>query len=169
MYLDPHTVQPAVFVNGKLTDGEKAADETYHIQKPGRMSFSSMDPSIAVCFFCKTEADFDMVCMKLAERFQVTPLPLFEICELRPHDWASTAMATVATNSSVLRSSKKRSSKPSNSGFTSISLGAVSVSVPKPSCSGSTTIPRSGGGSPSSSLSGRSKSDIDDEDFEILG
>lgn len=165
MYLDPHTVQPAVFINTKMTDVDKAADETYHVQKPGRMSFSSMDPSIAVCFFCKSEFDFDAVCTKLSERFQITPLPLFEICDRRPHDWAS---APVVTGSRPVK--PKPTAKSSASlGFTTLSFGTSPVGATnKPSNSGH-SVPRSGGASPSSSASGRSKSDIDDEDFEILG
>ncbi|CAL8127038.1 unnamed protein product [Orchesella dallaii] len=170
MYLDPHTVQQAVFVSTKLTDVEKAADETYHIHKPGRMSFSAMDPSIAVCFFCKTESDFDAVCNKLGERFQVTPLPLFEICERRPHDWSS---ASIVTSSCPVKGSSKSASKSSSAlGFTTLSMGSSSCPGGSKSAvggSGGHSITRSAGGSPSSSVSGRSKSDVDDEDFEILG
>lgn len=167
MYLDPHTVQQASFVNGKLSDVEKAADETYHIHKPGRMSFSSMDPSIAVCFFCKTESDFDALCVKLTERFQVTPLPLFEICERRPHDWSSASV--IVSKPSSTKNTKKSVSKSSTSSFTSIGLGTSSLGATGKANLSSSSIPKSSGGSPSSSISGRSKSDIDDEDFEILG
>ncbi|ODN02098.1 Cysteine protease ATG4B [Orchesella cincta] len=168
LYLDPHTVQPTVFVSTKLTEVEKAADETYHIHKPGRMSFSAMDPSIAVCFFCKTEADFDAVCSKLGERFLVTPLPLFEICERRPHDWGSASF--VSSSSSSVKTSSKSASKSSSAalGFTTLSLGSSSGGS-KSTAGGGHSITRSAGGSPSSSVSGRSKSDVDDEDFEILG
>ena len=177
LYLDPHTVQPSVFISSKLTEEEKSADETYHIHKPGRMSFSSMDPSIAVCFFCRTESDFDAVCKKLTDRFQVTPLPLFEICDGRPQDWMSVPVVSSSGSSSSgsssvtkkYTSSKKSSSKSalSASGFTTLSLvGQSSSSILTPP---GHSITRSTSDSPSSSVSGRSKSDIDDEDFEILG
>jgi cysteine protease ATG4 len=59
LFLDPHTVQLSVNVGSKVFETEKLADETYHIGKPGRMPFAAMDPSIAVCFYCKSEEDFD--------------------------------------------------------------------------------------------------------------
>ena len=82
LYLDPHTVQPAVTIGSKTFPTEEAADETYHIQKPGRMNFLAMDPSVAVCFFIDSESDFDNLCTKLSERFSATT-GLFEICENR--------------------------------------------------------------------------------------
>lgn len=82
LYLDPHTVQPAVTIGSKIYSTEEAADETYHIQKPGRMNFLAMDPSVAVCFYVNSESDFDNLCTKLNERF-TSSVGLFEICESR--------------------------------------------------------------------------------------
>lgn len=77
MFLDPHQTQPSATVGSKIFDTEKLADESYHVEKPGRMPFAAMDPSLAVCFYCETEESFDSMCIKLSERFQSVQLPLF--------------------------------------------------------------------------------------------
>jgi len=82
LYLDPHTVQQTVTIGSKFTQDEEAADETYHLRKPGRLNFLAMDPSVAVCFYLSSEDEFDTLCKKLTERFSST-LSLFEICEKR--------------------------------------------------------------------------------------
>lgn len=127
-------------------DFEKAADETYHSTKPGRMNFLAMDPSIALCFYCKTELDFDNLCKKLVDRFSNAPLPLFEICEKRPHDWNEPVFCPLPNSGGSAASGERKVA-----GFTSIGLPCSSKR----------------GGSSSSAMSG--VSDVDDEEFEILG
>ncbi|PIO38054.1 hypothetical protein AB205_0207690, partial [Aquarana catesbeiana] len=59
IYLDPHTTQ--TFVDTEETG--TVQDQTYHCQKnPNRMKILNLDPSVALGFFCKEEADFDNWC-----------------------------------------------------------------------------------------------------------
>lgn len=62
-------------------------DETYHQRFAGRMAFTSMDPSIAVSFLCKTRQDFDRLVAKFEEKDEVTPL--FEVIKSRAGPWTS--------------------------------------------------------------------------------
>lgn len=53
IYLDPHTTQPAGFVDEKEQEHEKAFDASYHCQYASRMHILHMDPSVAaVRKFC---------------------------------------------------------------------------------------------------------------------
>jgi cysteine protease ATG4 len=94
LYLDPHSTQRSGSVGNKETIEEIELDETYHQKFCGRMTFSSMDPSIAVSFLCKTKEEFD----KLIEELQVKDgnTPLFEVIKTRSNQWisASSSMAT---------------------------------------------------------------------------
>jgi cysteine protease ATG4 len=47
IYLDPHTTQPAGFVEEKEQEHEKAFDASYHCQYASRMHILLMDPSVA--------------------------------------------------------------------------------------------------------------------------
>ena len=57
LYLDPHTTQ----VSGDIR--ERETDASYHIPHPGRISISGLDPSLALCFLCITEQEFDNLCI----------------------------------------------------------------------------------------------------------
>ncbi|XP_063232810.1 cysteine protease ATG4B [Bacillus rossius redtenbacheri] len=89
VYLDPHTTQPAGLVEEKEQEHEKAVDATYHCQYASRMHILQMDPSVAVCFFCRTEKEFDELCRLIQERL-VGPekQPLFELSRDRPQQWS---------------------------------------------------------------------------------
>ncbi|XP_028839401.1 cysteine protease ATG4A isoform X1 [Denticeps clupeoides] len=59
IYLDPHTTQSAL----DAEQGSYVDDLGYHCQRsPHRMKITSLDPSVALGFFCKTEEDFDSWC-----------------------------------------------------------------------------------------------------------
>ncbi|KAJ8951803.1 hypothetical protein NQ318_019776 [Aromia moschata] len=50
-----------------------------------------MDPSVAVCFFCKTEADFNDLCQRIkSELIDPEKQPLFEITYNKPKEWSPT-------------------------------------------------------------------------------
>jgi hypothetical protein len=101
-----------------------------------------MDPSIALCFYCKSEAEFDSLTKKLGDRFAQMSLPLFEICERRPNDWTESMYCT-----------------SSNSlGFTSVGGGGGGASH-----SSKSRIVSNSSSSPSLGMPS------DDEEFEILG
>ncbi|KAK2174130.1 hypothetical protein NP493_826g00032 [Ridgeia piscesae] len=80
VYLDPHTTQPYVDVSAP---GE--SDETYHCRYASRMRIADMDPSMALGFYCGTEAEFDdwtHSVYKPVAHGQHTPI--FEVVRDRP-------------------------------------------------------------------------------------
>ena len=162
MFLDPHQTQPCATVGTKVFDTEKLADESYHMDKPGRMPFAAMDPSLAVCFYCETEESFDNMCTKLTERFQSLQLPLFEICDRRPVEWCN-------NDTEALSSSPPKSLSGSNLvSHKSLSPSTSFTSIGFPKVASRSMSSHSKGHSKSAGSSPR-KSDGDDEEFEILG
>ncbi|XP_067280852.1 cysteine protease ATG4A [Pseudorasbora parva] len=85
IYLDPHTTQQAVdFESGSAVD-----DQSYHCQRtPHRMKITSLDPSVALGFFCKNEEDFDSWCdLVQQELLKKRNLRMFELVEKHPSHW----------------------------------------------------------------------------------
>ncbi|XP_071036549.1 cysteine protease ATG4B isoform X2 [Parasteatoda tepidariorum] len=78
IYLDPHTTQ--LYKNSGPMD-----DSSYHCRHPSRMSFSQLDPSIAVCFYLENEEDFNQWCTE-AQQALLEPErdAIFEILEEKP-------------------------------------------------------------------------------------
>ncbi|KAL1491174.1 hypothetical protein ABEB36_011814 [Hypothenemus hampei] len=100
LYFDPHTTQRVGFVGNKETQEEIAMDSTYHCRYTFRMNISNMDPSIAVCFFCKTEEEFNDLCVKIKENLvKEEKQPLFEICCEKPQEWQSNYGEIMGLNS----------------------------------------------------------------------
>ncbi|XP_001356996.1 cysteine protease ATG4B [Drosophila pseudoobscura] len=88
LYLDPHTTQRTGVVGQKTSSGEQEHDETYHQKHAARLSFSAMDPSLAVCFLCKTSDSFQQLLEKLRQEVLGMCSPaLFEISQTRAVDW----------------------------------------------------------------------------------
>ncbi|XP_046961062.1 cysteine protease ATG4B [Vanessa cardui] len=87
VYLDPHTTQRSGLVENKITDEQKEMDCTYHCKYASRIPMLSMDPSVAVCFLCRTRRDFDELCITIENTLMQESQPLFEICEKRPSHW----------------------------------------------------------------------------------
>ncbi|KAI0227946.1 Cysteine protease ATG4B [Lamellibrachia satsuma] len=80
VYLDPHTTQPYVDVTAP---GE--SDESYHCRYASRMRIEDLDPSMALGFYCSTEAEFDdwtRSVYKPVAHGQHTPI--FEVVRERP-------------------------------------------------------------------------------------
>ncbi|XP_067007161.2 cysteine protease ATG4B [Anabrus simplex] len=89
IYLDPHTTQPAGLVEDKQHEHEKTVDESYHCEFASRSHILHMDPSVAACFLCRNEDDFDLLCQQIQESLiEQEKQPLFEICYERPHHWS---------------------------------------------------------------------------------
>uniref|UniRef100_A0A183TCS2 Cysteine protease n=1 Tax=Schistocephalus solidus TaxID=70667 RepID=A0A183TCS2_SCHSO len=99
--LDPHTTQPAVHLgcptpslfSSEANLDSPTLDGSFHCEIPVRMPFQRLDPSMAVGFVCRTEADFDNLCDSLRREVLVSTSPsslslplLFEIHERRPHN-----------------------------------------------------------------------------------
>lgn len=93
LYLDPHTVQRSGSINAKENQNEVEMDETFHNKTAGRMNFTSMDPSIAVAFLCKSQSEFNAL-IKALKSCEEGETPLFEIVEQRAQPWVSTSMSS---------------------------------------------------------------------------
>lgn len=91
LYLDPHTVQRSGSVGAKETQNEQEMDETYHQKYATRIGFKSIDPSLALCFICKTKEEFENLVRRFKEEINdVSGMqPLFEITEKRCLEWVS--------------------------------------------------------------------------------
>lgn len=91
LYLDPHTTQRTGAVAQKTAAAEQDYDETYHQKHAARLNFSAMDPSLAVCFLCKTSDSFESLLTKLKDEVLSLCSPaLFEISQTRAVDWDTT-------------------------------------------------------------------------------
>lgn len=74
-------------VGEKLTANEIEIDETYHTKFAARISFEKMDPSLALCFLCKTRVEFDELCTRLRSLLNNSNQPLFEITDQGQIPW----------------------------------------------------------------------------------
>lgn len=73
-YLDPHEVQQVVDIK---TDNLDADTSSYHCSTVRSMDFDSIDPSLAIGFYCRDKDDFEDFCFRasrLAERSNGAPL-----------------------------------------------------------------------------------------------
>ncbi|KAH0945135.1 hypothetical protein HN011_002927 [Eciton burchellii] len=81
IYLDPHTTQRSGSVQDKTTEEEIEIDTTYHCKSASRIPITDIDPSVALCFFCATEKEFELLCKSMQEELILSEKqPLFEIC-----------------------------------------------------------------------------------------
>ncbi|KAK3853654.1 hypothetical protein Pcinc_039814 [Petrolisthes cinctipes] len=102
VYLDPHTTQEAGSAcHKKSAAGEEEQEEgdidtSYHCPLAQRMPFLHLDPSLALCFYCGTEKEFDDLCNRLRQDV-VAPqsAPLFELASTRPHYMREDVNATL--------------------------------------------------------------------------
>lgn len=75
-YLDPHDVQQVVTVN-KETPDVVVDTSSYHCNVLRYVPLESLDPSLALGFYCRDKCDFDDLCLrasKLAEESKGAPL-----------------------------------------------------------------------------------------------
>lgn len=83
VYLDPHTNQ--LFVD---LEEPEADDSSYHCSRASRMDISQLDPSIALCFYCDTEEEFDNWCHLVFKLLVYgEKQSLFELTKERPPHW----------------------------------------------------------------------------------
>ncbi|KAJ7961980.1 Cysteine protease [Quillaja saponaria] len=74
LYLDPHEVQPAVNIS---KDDLEANTSSYHCNVIRHIPLDSIDPSLAIGFYCRDKDDFDDFCFrasKLADESNGAPL-----------------------------------------------------------------------------------------------
>ena len=63
-------------------------DISYHCERASRLPIAHLDPSISLCFLCRTEEDFDQWAnLILKKLIQEEQQPLFEIMKERPANW----------------------------------------------------------------------------------
>jgi len=85
IYLDPHTTQPATPEEMEEGEMEEEGDSSYHCSRTMRISVNLLDPSLALAFLCRTEEEFDNLCIGIQERLiESVPTPLFEMVMDRP-------------------------------------------------------------------------------------
>ncbi|KAF0311735.1 Cysteine protease ATG4B [Amphibalanus amphitrite] len=89
----PHCVGIiAVSVGRKCTESEREADQTYHCAQPCFMRISSLDPSLAVAFYCGSEQQFESLCEHIQRiLIDTEKYPLFELRDSQL-DWQSAAV-----------------------------------------------------------------------------
>lgn len=84
VFLDPHTTQPTTAFNTK-DEIDIDLDKSYHCGMPSRMSFSLLDPSLALGFVCRNKSEFNDLCQKVrAQESSRDGLPLFSIVHSFP-------------------------------------------------------------------------------------
>ncbi|XP_064615876.1 cysteine protease ATG4B-like isoform X2 [Liolophura sinensis] len=93
VFLDPHTTQPFVDLEAK-----QFCDESFHCPRASRMKVQHLDPSIALGFYCGTEAEFNDLCVGI-NRLLIQPIkmPMFELHKERPAHWPPFHMNAEAT------------------------------------------------------------------------
>uniref|UniRef100_A0A1I8NR05 Cysteine protease n=1 Tax=Stomoxys calcitrans TaxID=35570 RepID=A0A1I8NR05_STOCA len=89
LFLDPHTTQRSGSVGQKTSQDEIDFDATFHQRYAGRIQFTQMDPSLALCFLCKTRISFDILMEDLKTKVLITSTPIFEITKTRSPEWVS--------------------------------------------------------------------------------
>lgn len=80
IHLDPHLMQDTVD-----TSKRDFPLESYHCACPRKLAFESMDPSCALGFYCRTEADFEKF-LKGVQPYLIPPgtahnYPMFVVSE----------------------------------------------------------------------------------------
>lgn len=104
IFLDPHTTQPVASLPEEKSyfalDRLEGADNSYHCTSASRIHILGMDPSVAVCFLCPTEKDFDSLCSQIQQQLVLPERqPLFELCSERPNHWSPTQESSSSTAS----------------------------------------------------------------------
>ncbi|XP_046812457.1 cysteine protease ATG4B isoform X1 [Lucilia cuprina] len=102
LFLDPHTTQRSGGVGQKTTQDEIDFDETFHQKYAGRIQFTQMDPSLAVCFLCKSRMSFDILLENLKNQvLTASTQPLFEITKTRSPEWVSSMTGIMASTNTT--------------------------------------------------------------------
>ena len=93
-YLDPHTTQTSVTVPH---DSLRIPDNSFHTSTVESMHFSELDPSLALGFFCESEAVFDDLLDQLECQVLSQKPKLFEISENVPFLFERAKSHTIST------------------------------------------------------------------------
>ncbi|XP_071737080.1 cysteine protease ATG4-like isoform X2 [Rutidosis leptorrhynchoides] len=80
-YLDPHEVQQAVNIS---RDNLEADTSSYHCNVIRQIPLDSIDPSLAIGFYCRDKDDFDDFCSRASElAAESDGAPLFTVTQTR--------------------------------------------------------------------------------------
>ncbi|KAI3696291.1 hypothetical protein L1987_79303 [Smallanthus sonchifolius] len=80
-YLDPHEVQQAVNIS---KDNLEADTSSYHCNVVRQIPLESIDPSLAIGFYCRDKDDFDDFCSRASElAAELNGAPLFTVTQSR--------------------------------------------------------------------------------------
>ncbi|KAJ0725011.1 putative peptidase C54, papain-like cysteine peptidase superfamily [Helianthus annuus] len=80
-YLDPHEVQQAVNIS---KDDLEADTSSYHCNVIRQIPLESIDPSLAIGFYCRDKDDFDDFCSRASElAAESSGAPLFTVTQSR--------------------------------------------------------------------------------------
>eukprot|EP01113_Clastostelium_recurvatum_P036483 TRINITY_DN5205_c0_g1_i3.p1 TRINITY_DN5205_c0_g1~~TRINITY_DN5205_c0_g1_i3.p1 ORF type:complete len:470 (-),score=118.69 TRINITY_DN5205_c0_g1_i3:37-1446(-) len=83
-YLDPHSPQPTI-ISSSSSDPTSPFDlSTYHNCTPRKICASEIDPSLAVAFYCRNQADLDDFLARAKTLTQGTDTPLFAVVNKAP-------------------------------------------------------------------------------------
>lgn len=87
LYMDPHTNQ--LVADLEIPDElGRIDDSSYHCDYLNRMSFEELDPSIALGFFCRNEADFNDWCNEVQDKIiSSDKQTMFELTKERLPEW----------------------------------------------------------------------------------
>jgi len=73
IFLDPHIVKPSV------KQDQQFSAESYHCTTPQKFPFSSIDPSLALGFFCQDKNQFQNFCDEVNKWCSLVETPIFTI------------------------------------------------------------------------------------------
>ncbi|RAL39956.1 hypothetical protein DM860_008096 [Cuscuta australis] len=83
-YLDPHEAHQVVDMKRDILDVSGVDTSSYHCNVVSHLPLDSIDPSLAIGFYCKDRNDFDDLCSRSTELAEKSNgAPLFTIAETR--------------------------------------------------------------------------------------
>uniref|UniRef100_A0A034WL87 Cysteine protease n=1 Tax=Bactrocera dorsalis TaxID=27457 RepID=A0A034WL87_BACDO len=132
LYLDPHTTQRSGSVGQKTTQDEIDFDATFHQRYAGRIGFQQMDPSMAMCFLCKSRLSFEVLLDNLRTKvLAACTQPLLEITKSRSAEWVSTPSAGIESNFTTINTVGLVNCNTSTISATAASSDATNSNTPR--------------------------------------
>ncbi|XP_023637856.1 cysteine protease ATG4b isoform X2 [Capsella rubella] len=98
-YLDPHDVQQVVTVNKETRDVDTSS---YHCNTPRYVPLESLDPSLALGFYCPDKADFDDFCIRATKlAADSNGAPLFTVTQSHRTNDCGIAESSTLTSTEI--------------------------------------------------------------------
>ncbi|XP_019453149.1 PREDICTED: cysteine protease ATG4-like isoform X1 [Lupinus angustifolius] len=96
LYLDPHDVHPVVNIIG---DNQEINTSSYHSNVIKLMPLDSIDPSLAIGFYCRDKDDFDDFCSRASKLVEESDgAPLFTVAQSRSLSMQVNSNDTIGAN-----------------------------------------------------------------------